>query len=210
LYLSPPSRTNLLSQWQANKTEGEEIANETLSKSTPHLQPLPQHRPLRGGEELFLLLSPRGSHSRNGDSQSNWNESKEYRGIFGWEDDLKRDEKGRFARDDGEEYGTHVDSKGYLRISSGPHRNIRVHTLVAEALLGRKLEKWEDVDHYPDPNKLNCSFNNLRVLDHRTHGWVSSQQAQFMRRREEALKKQYEEELGADAVKEDIPFENQF
>lgn len=94
---------------------------------------------------------------------------------------MPRDSKGRFVREDGEIFGTYVDDKGYPRISAGPYRNVRVHTLVAEAMLGRPLEKHEDVDHFPDPSKLNCHWTNLRVIDHRTHGYVSSAQAQFMR-----------------------------
>lgn len=103
-----------------------------------------------------------------------------------------KDSKGRFARKDGESYGTYVDEKGYPRISAGPLRGIRVHTLVAEAMLGRKLEKHEDVDHFPDADKLNCDWTNLRVIDHRTHGHVSSAQAQYMRRRETAERNVWE------------------
>lgn len=61
--------------------------------------------------------------------------------------------------------------------------------------MGRKLEKWEDVDHI-DRDKLNCHASNLRVLDHRTHGWVSSAQAQFMRRKEKKDKAEWEAEFG--------------
>lgn len=109
---------------------------------------------------------------------------------------MARDGKGRFARKDGESFGTHVDDKGYPRISAGPLRGVRVHTLVAEAMLGRKLENHEDVDHFPDPSKLNCAWTNLRVLDHRQHGWVSSAQAQFMRRRETQERQEWEAEFG--------------
>lgn len=109
---------------------------------------------------------------------------------------MRRDGRGRFARRDRKSYGTYVDDKGYLRISAGPHRGVRVHTLIAEAKLGRKLEKWEDVDHI-DQDRLNCHPTNLRVLDHRTHGWVSSKQAQFMRRKEAEDKIEWEAEFGA-------------
>lgn len=113
---------------------------------------------------------------------------------------MPKDAKGRFCRGDGEVFGTYVDEKGYPRISAGPHRGVRVHTLVAEAMLGRKLEKHEDVNHV-DQNKLNCEWTNLEVLDHRTHGYVSSQQAQFMRRREEQAKREWEAEFGPDSTK---------
>lgn len=107
--------------------------------------------------------------------------------------------------------GVSVDRKGYLVIKAGPLRDVRVHTLVAEAMLGRKLEKWEDVDHYPDPDKMNCAWTNLRVIDHRTHGHVSSAQAQYMRRRETKERQAYEAEHGPaihtfDESGERIPF----
>lgn len=68
--------------------------------------------------------------------------------------------------------GVSVDSKGYLTIKAGPLRDVRVHTLVAEALLQRKLEPDEDVDHR-DGNKLNCRWDNLIVRNKVTHGFVS-------------------------------------
>lgn len=122
---------------------------------------------------------------------------------------MPRDARGKFVREDGERFGTYVDEKGYPRISAGPYRGVRVHTLVAEAMLGRKLEKWEDVDHHPDPNKLNCHWTNLRVLDHKTHGWVSSQQAQFMKRKEERERQEWEAEFGPGSTEplgNDVPF----
>src|ERR1035437_6382402 len=76
--------------------------------------------------------------------------------------------------------GVHVDDKEYLRISAGPHRNRRVHTLVAEAMLGRELKPDEDV-HHKDENKLNCDWRNLEVLGHTDHGAVSRKQAWYFK-----------------------------
>lgn len=76
--------------------------------------------------------------------------------------------------------GTHVDDKGYLRISAGPLRGVRVHRLVAEAKLGRKLRKDEDV-HHKDGNKLNCAPSNLKVMDHTEHGCVSAKQHWYVK-----------------------------
>lgn len=120
---------------------------------------------------------------------------------------MPRNDKGQFVREDGEQFGTYVDEKGYPRISAGPHRGVRVHTLVAEAMLGRKLEPWEDVNH-KDQNKLDCGWKNLEVLDHRTHGWVSSQQAQFMRRKDEEARREWEAEFGPGSTEplEAVPF----
>lgn len=53
--------------------------------------------------------------------------------------------------------------KTYLRISAGNCRNKYVHTLIAEAMLGRELTPGECVDHRDD-NGLNCRPWNLRVM----------------------------------------------
>jgi hypothetical protein len=42
--------------------------------------------------------------------------------------------------------GVSVDSAGYLVIKAGPHRDKRVHIMVAEAMLGRELKRDEDVE----------------------------------------------------------------
>lgn len=68
-----------------------------------------------------------------------------------------------------------VDSKGYLVVKSGPHRDVRVHTLVAEAMLKRKLQKDEDV-HHKNGDKLDCNWENLEIKGHQEHGAVSSRQ----------------------------------
>jgi len=51
----------------------------------------------------------------------------------------------------------------YLRISAGPLRGKYVHTIVAEAKLGRKLEPNETVEHR-DGNGLNALPDNLEVM----------------------------------------------
>lgn len=95
--------------------------------------------------------------------------------------------------------GVRVDTKGYLVIKAGPLRDVRVHTLVAEAKLGRKLEKHEDV-HHKDGDKLNCDPANLEIIDHRVHGWVLSAQGQFMKRREAEERRAWEAEFGPDST----------
>jgi hypothetical protein len=74
---------------------------------------------------------------------------------------------------------THKTTKGYLRITAGPHRHQYLHRLVAAAMLGRKLHKSEQV-HHLDNNKQNCWFTNLYVLGEKDHGWVSAKQAWFV------------------------------
>lgn len=77
-------------------------------------------------------------------------------------------------------HGTYLDSKGYPTICVGPLRGKRVHVLVAEAMLGRKLEKHETI-HHRDLNKQNPDWQNLKVLGRVDHGHVSSRQAWFMK-----------------------------
>ena len=117
---------------------------------------------------------------------------------------MPRDSKGRFLSKTGEVNGTYVDDKGYPRISAGPYRGVRVHTLVAEAMLGRPLERHEDV-HHEDQDKLNCHWTNLAVVDHTTHGYISSAQAQFMKRREQQEREEWEAEFGPGSTDE-VPF----
>lgn len=88
--------------------------------------------------------------------------------------------------------GVSVDKSGYLVVKAGPCRDIRVHTLVAEAMLGRKLRSDEDVDHY-DGDKLNPVWTNLRVRGKAEHGAVSNRQRWFLEHREQAERKQWEE-----------------
>lgn|SRR5271165_7328303 len=88
--------------------------------------------------------------------------------------------------------GITTDTKGYLRISAGPLRGKRVHILVAEAKLGRKLHKWEQV-HHRNLCKLDCSPGNLLVLDNSTHGCVSNRQAWFLKNRDRRELVQWQE-----------------
>ena len=88
--------------------------------------------------------------------------------------------------------GTKIDSKGYLAITAGPHRGKRVHTLVAEAMLGRKLRPDEEV-HHKDSNKLNPDWRNLEVLGKSEHGAVSARQAWYLREKDIQLKKDWDE-----------------
>jgi len=68
---------------------------------------------------------------------------------------------------------TRVDSSGYLIIKAGPQRDQRVHRLVAEAMMGRKLRSDEHV-HHVDGNKLNNDWRNLKVLSDVEHCAVTA------------------------------------
>lgn len=79
-------------------------------------------------------------------------------------------------------------TKGYPRVSAGPLRFEYVHRVVAAAMIGRELNKDEEV-HHRDENKLNFRWSNLIIYGSKDHGWVSAKQAHFMRdkdRREKA------------------------
>jgi hypothetical protein len=94
--------------------------------------------------------------------------------------------------------GTYVDDKGYLRISAGPCRGVRVHTLVAMAKLGRPL-KPDEVVHHRDEDKQNPHPDNLQILSKNQHNAVSAKQYWFLKK----LKKKEEEEW-AEWFKDDV------
>lgn len=88
--------------------------------------------------------------------------------------------------------GSHVDEKGYLRISAGPHRGRRVHDMIAEAMMGRELRKDEHA-HHRDGNKLNCDWRNIEVLGERDHGAVSSRQYWYLKKYDLLEKAEWDE-----------------
>ena len=57
----------------------------------------------------------------------------------------------------------HPGPQRYLRISAGPLRDKYVHTVVAEAKLGRPLRENETVEHI-NGDGLDCSPDNLVVV----------------------------------------------
>lgn len=83
--------------------------------------------------------------------------------------------------------GMKIDSKGYLTITAGPLRGVRVHRLVAAAKVGRPLKKSEDV-HHLDGDKLNCTPDNLEILGHTEHGAVSAKQHWYLKNTTSNLK----------------------
>lgn len=89
--------------------------------------------------------------------------------------------------------GVYEDDQGYLRISAGPHRGKRVHILVMEGVLGRKLEPWEDV-HHLDENKLNPEWTNLELLSHGDHSKETRRLNALLRRKDKEALKHYEEQ----------------
>jgi hypothetical protein len=73
----------------------------------------------------------------------------------------------------------------YLRVSSGPQRGKYVHQLVAEAMLGRSLMAFEEVDHM-DGNTLNNHFTNLQVIHGSAHAKETRRRAVQKRREKRA------------------------
>jgi hypothetical protein len=88
-------------------------------------------------------------------------------------------------------HGTYQDDRGYLRISAGPLRGQRVHVLVAEAKLGRKLKRSEVV-HHANGDKLDCRPENLIVLSERDHNAVSAKQYWFLKKMDLLEKKMWD------------------
>ena len=94
--------------------------------------------------------------------------------------------------------GISIDHHGYLVIKAGPLRDTRVHILVAEAKLGRKLTKDEDV-HHRNLDKKDPRPENLLILGKADHGAVSNRQHWFLKNRdmkELALYQQWIEQGG--------------
>jgi hypothetical protein len=94
--------------------------------------------------------------------------------------------------------GVSIDDRSYLVIKAGPCRDIRVHQLVAEAKLGRKLLPDEHI-HHRNLCTLDPSPDNLLVLGKSEHGYVSNRQAWFLKNRERRELKWWQEwiETGA-------------
>ncbi len=90
--------------------------------------------------------------------------------------------------------GVRVDSKGYLVIKAGPHRDVRVATLVLEAKLGRKLRPDEDC-HHINGDKRDCGElgSNLEAKGKAEHGAVSNKQRMFLKLRDEREKSEWDE-----------------
>lgn len=97
--------------------------------------------------------------------------------------------------------GTRIDSKKYLTIKAGPHRDVRVATLVLEAKLGRKLRADEDT-HHVNGNTLDCGEcgSNLVALGRADHGAVSNKQRIFLQQKELKDKKEWEAEFGEEST----------
>jgi len=89
---------------------------------------------------------------------------------------MTRDAKGRFA----EELGQHIDSKGYWCFSSGKHRGKRVHRVIMESKLRRKIRKDEHV-HHVNGVKTDNRPSNLELMDAHKHNAVSARQYWYLK-----------------------------
>lgn len=97
---------------------------------------------------------------------------------------------------------TYKTTKGYPRVTAGPLRHKYVHRIVAAALLGRELERSEEV-HHKDGNRKNFNWDNLMVLGSQDHGWVSAKQAWYMRELDVKLKQEWDEFMSEEEKKFD-------
>lgn len=104
--------------------------------------------------------------------------------------------------------GVSIDRKGYLVIKAGPHRDKRVHIMIAEAMLKRSLKADEDVNHR-DGDKMNCHWENLEVIGKNVHGAVSNRQKWFLKNRDEQERKAWEEWIntGDNMPLDDVSFD---
>src|SRR6202521_711659 len=82
-------------------------------------------------------------------------------------------------------------TKGYPRCTSGPLRHKYIHRIVAAALIGRELERSEEV-HHKDGDRRNFNWDNLLVLGQKDHGWVSAKQAWYMKELDIKLKTEWD------------------
>lgn len=106
----------------------------------------------------------------------------------------------------------HISDKGYPRFHSGIYKGQYVHRVIVKLMLGRELKKDEDV-HHKNGNKADFRKRNLKVLDHREHGYWSNKQRMFLKLREESEKQEWEQfyaetkETTQDSELADISFE---
>lgn len=89
--------------------------------------------------------------------------------------------------------GIYVDSKGYLSITAGPQRGMRLHELVARAKWGDLMVDAPDrVIHHRDGDKLNNDPNNLLLLREAEHNAVSAKQAWWFKTHDIKLKESWD------------------
>lgn len=90
--------------------------------------------------------------------------------------------------------GMYIDSKGYWCYSYGELRGKRVHRVLMERKLGRKLNR-DEVCHHKDGNKLNNDLSNLKLMGEREHNAVYAKQLWYLKRnvwpKEEKAWKEY-------------------
>lgn len=86
---------------------------------------------------------------------------------------------------------TYKTTKRYPRVTAGPLRHKYVHRIVAAALIGRELERSEEV-HHKDSDRRNFNWDNLIVLGAADHGWVSAKQAWYMREQDARKKLEWD------------------
>lgn len=123
---------------------------------------------------------------------------------------LRCPETGKFLL----QLGMYIDSKGYWAFSqSGPNRNRRVHRVMMEQHLGRKLRK-DEICHHRDGNKLNNEEHpvdgkwNLELMGERQHNAVSAKQYWFLKTFIWPLEKKAWDEYHAHAMPHDTQIQH--
>lgn len=64
--------------------------------------------------------------------------------------------------------GTRVTSKGYIEYTRGEHKGRRVHTVIIEKEIGRRINKHECV-HHEDERRDNNDRRNLLLMTRSAH-----------------------------------------
>ena len=88
--------------------------------------------------------------------------------------------------------GTFVDQKGYLQVTKGPQRKMRLHQLVALAKFGKVALAADVQVHHLNGNRLDCHPDNLILLREADHGAVSSAQAYWFKTHDIKLKESWD------------------
>lgn len=78
--------------------------------------------------------------------------------------------------------GTRVTVKGYIEYTRGVNKGRKVHDVLMEEVIGRRLVRGEQV-HHVDGNKANNAMANLRLLDRAEHMRIHRKQDHHLRKR---------------------------
>lgn len=76
--------------------------------------------------------------------------------------------KAHAARAEIKAKGTRITSNGYVEYTRGPHKGRKVHDVMMEAKLGRRLRPGEEI-HHVDENRQHNDLGNFELLTKPVH-----------------------------------------